>query len=283
MFHPSFNTSHVTLYLPYLNKMYLSDIVSIHLMLLFIRSVVNPCYKLDIVSIHLMLLFIPAPWEPPVLFLSVSIHLMLLFIAVWWRFSISTRGRFNTSHVTLYRGRRSGLIDMDCCFNTSHVTLYRVLEIRLTLNRPKFQYISCYSLSALVLSWRENRNVSIHLMLLFIVDCKSCKRSFSIVSIHLMLLFIEIMEHRETAKNCVSIHLMLLFIWYRMQGHLFPNSRFNTSHVTLYHISLYPFLIHPWVSIHLMLLFITVTPFPMCLLRYLFQYISCYSLSFWWN
>ena len=259
--------------------MYLSDIVSIHLMLLFIRSVVNPCYKLDIVSIHLMLLFIPAPWEPPVLFLSVSIHLMLLFIAVWWRFSISTRGRFNTSHVTLYRGRRSGLIDMDCCFNTSHVTLYRVLEIRLTLNRPKFQYISCYSLSALVLSWRENRNVSIHLMLLFIVDCKSCKRSFSIVSIHLMLLFIEIMEHRETAKNCVSIHLMLLFIWYRMQGHLFPNSRFNTSHVTLYRLSDCQ---NNQLHIRFNTSHVTLYRIRTWLINrsgISFQYISCYSLS----
>ena len=214
--------------------MYLSDIVSIHLMLLFIRSVVNPCYKLDIVSIHLMLLFIPAPWEPPVLFLSVSIHLMLLFIAVWWRFSISTRGRFNTSHVTLYRGRRSGLIDMDCCFNTSHVTLYRVLEIRLTLNRPKFQYISCYSLSYWLREVLLSELVSIHLMLLFIniplavwlwpdtfqyISCYSLSKSWN-TGKQQRIAFQYISCYSLSDTGCkviyfptvVSIHLMLLFI-----------------------------------------------------------------------
>ena len=76
---------------------------------------------------------------------------------------------------------------------------------------------------------------------------------------------------------CVSIHLMLLFInitqerWIHMAG-------FNTSHVTLYHLIKGIRLTTPRVSIHLMLLFIVRSNRHGCA-RWLFQYISCYSLS----
>ena len=76
--------------------------------------------------------------------IGVSIHLMLLFIEDELS-KIADSGRFNTSHVTLYRYIRGIII----------VILW-------------FQYISCYSLSVWsslsFLKWF----VSIHLMLLFI-------------------------------------------------------------------------------------------------------------------
>ena len=164
-----------------------------------------------------------------------------------------------------------------------------------------FQYISCYSLSSIgdKIDLKQTK-VSIHLMLLFIllaswgiVEWVSFNTSHvtlyqhpsgsmtmaRYVSIHLMLLFIEIMEHRETAKNCVSIHLMLLFIWYRMQGHLFPNSRFNTSHVTLYRLSDCQ---NNQLHIRFNTSHVTLYRIRTWLINrsgISFQYISCYSLS----
>ena len=139
-------------------------------------------------------------------------------------------------------------------FNTSHVTLYR------------------YQISLRT----SGRQVSIHLMLLFI--CMPPpemyrKRSFNtshvtlypgwlyrqyrrqFVSIHLMLLFIWYDYLQINNTWTVSIHLMLLFI-VMMQYVTYGLARFNTSHVTLY----------PAVSIEV-------------IFSYLFQYISCYSLS----
>ena len=98
---------------------------------------------------------------------AVSIHLMLLFILliIWLLLSY---GRFNTSHVTLYRSRVSRFVLRDSfqyiscyslssepllklleqlCFNTSHVTLYQYTTWASDICRS---------------------NVSIHLMLLFI-------------------------------------------------------------------------------------------------------------------
>ena len=115
-----------------------------------------------------MLLFIFD--KPSFSFLSckVSIHLMLLFIKTWLELESLSRS-FNTSHVTLYRARLLRAYRLVWSFNTSHVTLYRgEMHIRggvarrfntshVTLYQNlifpavkymRFQYISCYSLSA---------------------------------------------------------------------------------------------------------------------------------------
>ena len=91
------------------------------------------CYSLSVlwsdsskgksVSIHHMLLFIKSlfPWLTA--FCFVSIHHMLLFIT--WGDKGNTEGKcFNTSHVTLYRLTILNMVNMYGCFNTSHVTLY---------------------------------------------------------------------------------------------------------------------------------------------------------------
>ena len=103
-------------------------------------------------------------------FTVVSIHLMLLFI---WRQQLDgTKGQgFNTSHVTLYPTVNGRMKMWIICFNTSHVTLYQKMGLmnepqqfcfntsHVTLYpaslaevaaAPAFQYISCYSLSYLM-------------------------------------------------------------------------------------------------------------------------------------
>ena len=80
-----------------------------------------------------------------------------------------------------------------------------------------------------------------------------------------------------TTFYIVSIHLMLLFI-----GVIFNScrwcKRFNTSHVTLYLVRGLCSCSACRVSIHLMLLFITDKDSKSYGI-FVFQYISCYSLS----
>ena len=143
---------------------------------------------------------------------------------------------------------------------------------------PRFQYISCCSLSQCNRCFFCDRDVSIHLMLQFIQMCITNHRAKFLVSIHLMLQFIsQPLTTLNTGSN-VSIHLMLQFITkpahatavqsafqyisccslssikqysYRIVG------SFNTSHVVVYHFATY-------VVIN----------------NIRFQYISCCSLSY---
>ena len=139
---------------------------------------------------------------------------------------------FNTSHVTLYRCPNRTHSGHYGRFNTSHVTLYP-MERRIAETVNKFQYISCYSLSQSLQFLRLDPVVSIHLMLLFIWFGIWFRKTDDFVSIHLMLLFI--------GKYSTIIVLF---------------SCFNTSHVTLYHKTI-------WRESY----------------GNSFQYISCYSLS----
>ena len=86
-----------------------------------------------------------------------------------------------------------------------------------------FQYISCYSLSESKRISFATIIVSIHLMLLFIVNRFSQITPCILVSIHLMLLFIRTIFSIASFFNAVSIHLMLLFI---------PSTLQHFSHLT---------------------------------------------------
>ena len=185
--------------------------------------------------------------------------------------------RFNTSHVTLYLISKKLLLLVHISFNTSHVTLY-----------PKLQRVSF-----------PPTVVSIHLMLLFIVEEQSSFNGISNVSIHLMLLFISFAS--------ASIALVFLFQYiscYSLsiccQISTVVISRFNTSHITLYHVygrcfyrrslsfntshvTLYPRQVSVNADVpegfntsHVTLYRDTVKEWDF---QKQFQYISCYSLS----
>ena len=120
----------------------------------------------------------------------------------------------------------------------------------------KFQYISCYSLSwSLQLPVLHNYLVSIHLMLLFI---------FKLRSVHLVSFSFQYI-------SCYSLSPIAYIIPIQIS--------FNTSHVTLHPGDLIPFVPINLVSIHLMLLFICIL-IGVLLALAMFQYISCYSLSY---
>ena len=141
-----------------------------------------------------------------------------------------------------------------------------------------FQYISCYSLSSIHLTTTLISEVSIHLMLLFInnrniMECKEICFNTSHVTLyrlwgartghcdicfntsHVTLYRIGVSKIVRKLKfqyiSCYSLSIAELLFWV-------ISNRFNTSHVTLYQSK--GNARHPSdvVSIHLMLLFITI-------------------------
>ena len=97
-----FNTSHVTVYpvAPFSSDNV--QIISIHLMLLFITETYRLTGWDRHISIHLMLLFIESGISKKTFLIQISIHLMLLFIC-FIRQCNKLFVHFNTSHVTVYQ------------------------------------------------------------------------------------------------------------------------------------------------------------------------------------
>ncbi len=118
-----------------------------------------------------------------------------------------------------------------------------------------FQYISCYSLSYLILYFTCNCSVSIHLMLLFIQKRLSAEwmaELFQYISCYSLS---EYGNLKKLQKSCFNTSHVTL---YRVKTQLradHPRS-FNTSHVTLYPSPAASSELPGTVSIHLMLLFI---------------------------
>ena len=128
---------------------------------------------------------------------------------------IAEKGRFNTSHVAIYRSPFSGSISGLECFNTSHVAIYRSLQID-THNPPfAFQYISCCYLS-------ESLEV----------DC-TLESGFN--TSHVAIYRYDPARFLYAVRRFNTSHVAI----YRQRLHP-PKSRserFNTSHVAIYHLA----------------------------------------------
>ena len=119
--------------------------------------------------------------------------------------------------------------------------------------------------------------VSIHLMLLFILPARPPAFPDTEVSIHLMLLFIG--NDEDGGFTVPEFQYISCYSLSEIGMKDYNNKLcFNTSHVTLYRCRTQIYRYYANVSIHLMLLFI-FTPLQIMLARLAFQYISCYSLS----
>ena len=165
-----------------------SFLISIHLMLLFIRmaavggerSIVFQyisCYCLSVSGFDS---FISAH-----LFQYISCYCLSgLSLGLF-----NDQADFNTSHVTVYllQQRRSVLFAFN--FNTSHVTVYLTPRTP-TIMVPTFQYISCYCLSSLVIIWFLVPPSFQYISCYCLSISKSFYNCFLTISIHLMLLFI---------------------------------------------------------------------------------------------
>ena len=200
-------------------------------MLLFIHLGKTLTYPLHPVSIHLILLFIA------VMGLTLFAEYMFQYISCY---SLSTVKEKSYAEMTMFQYISCYSLSFPAPweplvlfrFNTSHVTLYLIIPaVNKVIHR--FQYISCYSLSFIFDSLPTLFEVSIHLMLLFIVLSR-------------------ILASVNVSFNTSHVTL------YRNDHCIVPSQvcSFNTSHVTLYRNRLVWFLHDTEVSIHLMLLFI---------------------------
>ena len=169
----------------------------------------------------------------------VSIHLMLLFIGCLLRRLQNSEG-FNTSHVTVYRMRRTGLDYRKNGFNTSHVTVYRLSRIfLLSVNQvsihlmllfiagkrikkrraEEFQYISCYCLSAIVVDFSPCE-LCFNTSHVTVYPASFALQLFASMFQYISCYCLSIYRRNKNGRICVSIHLMLLFIFH-------VNSPFN--------------------------------------------------------
>ena len=193
---------------------------------------------------------------------------MLLFIENTCAIEYGIVG-FNTSHVTLYQGSK---IPLSGCQTVSiHLMLLFIENVsHEEYEELLFQYISCYSLSFPIVRHSIICLVSIHLMLLFI---SSAPFSFQYISCYSLSYCHQYREWHKARFNTSHVTL-----YPDRGGRQHHGGRFNTSHVTLYQSSetTSPEIIR--VSIHLMLLFIAEAPDEKQH-DFVFQYISCYSLS----
>ena len=163
-------------------------------------------------------------------------------------------GRFQYISCYSLSKMAAGLIIPELCFNTSHVTLYPEVSDGNT-KQSVFQYISCYSLSGHNEESDLWRNVSIHLMLLFIgeeTERLVCKETFQYISCYSLSNCTDLTQPFQNGFNTSHVTLYQHLDIAKASA----KERFNTSHVTLYHL-----------------------PDSRNIRKWTFQYISCYSLS----
>ena len=141
-----------------------------------------------LISIHLMLLFIrmaAVGGERSIVFQYISCYCL----------SVSGFDSFISAHLFQYiscyclSGLSLGLFNDQADFNTSHVTVYLTPRTP-TIMVPTFQYISCYCLSSLVIIWFLVPPSFQYISCYCLSISKSFYNCFLTISIHLMLLFI---------------------------------------------------------------------------------------------
>ena len=184
----------------------------------------------------------------------VSIHHMLLFININNNCAISCKS-FNTSHVTLYR---LGISDECPAKEFQYITCYSlsVHGLALCCIVGLFQYITCYSLSTtctISSSMPTGFNTShVTLYLNFLTSLMSIMFGFN--TSHVTLYPCRCASFLLSYFGFNTSHVTLYPPQRRARNQ--PKSCFNTSHVTLYQ---------------------ELDKFE--IISYLFQYITCYSLS----
>ena len=275
--HLCFNTSHVTLY---------PDVLSLMLSQCSFQYI--SCYSLSELPPHL--------WRVLVPFQYISCYSLSRGTLKWAK----RNKRFNTSHVTLYRRKhlsntlQEDLFQYISCYSLSLSTPPEVKQ------RMSFQYISCYSLSKPhYFPNREMMCFNTSHVTLYPQEKRS--RAFgenSFNTSHVTLY--QSSSNLGNVRVHVSIHLMLLFIFATLSdsavmpmfqyiscyslSEVFKdqtayNTGFNTSHVTLYQAFILCASLAGYCfntsHVTLYLYFSQKSKQK----SFMFQYISCYSLS----
>ena len=143
-----------------------------------------------------------------------------------------------------------------------------------------FQYISCYSLSNLLIMKRYCKNmfqyISCYSLSMTSKHYKYFQPKFQYISCYSLSRKYPWGNQREIG---VSIHLMLLFIEDELSK-IADSGRFNTSHVTLYRYIRGIIIVILWFQ-YISCYSLSIPEDVQDKIKKLFQYISCYSLSVW--
>ena len=143
-----------------------------------------------------------------------------------------------------------------------------------------FQYISCYSLSNLLIMKRYCKNmfqyISCYSLSMTSKHYKYFQPKFQYISCYSLSRKYPWGNQREIG---VSIHLMLLFIL-RQKTTDRTDGCFNTSHVTLYRRWTFQNR-WQWTFQYISCYSLSIPEDVQDKIKKLFQYISCYSLSVW--
>ena len=203
---------------------------------------------------------------------------MLLFILYGYgRMEATTEFQYISCYSLSRKGMGYGTSGMRVSIHL--MLLFIIQSHSISLSSSMFQYISCYSLSGRSLSDVIPVFVSIHLMLLFIRASTTSLTGLSAVSIHLMLLFIgENICQILYKKTCFNTSHVTLYPQEK-RSRAFGENSFNTSHVTLYQAFILCASLAGYCfntsHVTLYLYFSQKSKQK----SFMFQYISCYSLS----
>ena len=264
------------------------------------------CYSLSLlkqcvqpwifVSIHLMLLFIKSEdlKDYSKICFNTSHVTLYRWSALWPNI---TNTSFNTSHVTLYlvAGNMFKLpteFQYISCYSLSGIPMQKLLTMNVSIhlmllfiekrhciscNQRKFQYISCYSLSNFAgIGVTKNGGFNTSHVTLY-QQSTWTRMIIYHVSIHLMLLFIYVPNASQSDRITFQyISCYSLSGFRRSDSSFLPC--FNTSHVTLYRLRKISgrYAARSFNTSHVTLYHMTKRQKD---LRNQFQYISCYSLS----
>ena len=164
--------------------------------------------------------------------------------------------RFNTSHVVIYRMSTEEVRLPLECFNTSHVVIYR-RTFGTGQGFYAFQYISCCYLSKETLNQtvKEGSFNTSHVVIYLSLNLSKPGFHVCFNTSHVVIYLIDNSGRNIFMKSFNTSHVVIYHIRSNYVLSVLP--RFNTSHVVIYrrynqrgHFSLF-------VSIHLMLLFIS--------------------------
>ena len=176
-----------------------------------------------LISIHLMLLFIrmaAVGGERSIVFQYISCYCL----------SVSGFDSFISAHLFQYiscyclSGLSLGLFNDQADFNTSHVTVYPCCTSEKSLVQLHFNTSHVTVYLPVLPTEISTPQISIHLMLLFIQLPSTLSDSSSVISIHLMLLFIWLIPVRTViivafqyiSCYCLSNELTPFYIFLRI-------------------------------------------------------------------
>ena len=162
----------------------------------------------------------------------IQIHLMLIFISLTVIFLRTWLG-IQIHLMLIFIDNPRVHMDSDYHSNTSHVNLYRIRRTYHSSDKQIQIHLLLIFIKPDAGRPTSGRRIQIHLMLIFISTTISAGSKPCKIQIHLMLIFILWLFVCNIPRAVIQIHLMLIFIKRSDQTQKYCEDS-NTSHVNLY-------------------------------------------------